>query len=562
MTTSQLESDAAVQLPSPSQVVAGRTWSLDELSRQVEKTSAARGVRLQRLDLDLPAILAGFANLFTTRLPDPFDPDGDDVEHVVVAAAGDWTAARTDAFIAAMAPVRTGPGQPRFDIFSTTPIPAEVTFLFETAVAGVLEIMAWDAVTGQPLAGQDCMDLGAVGRGLIAQLYEVSMTPDDLQWLSVVNQLVVEELRWFGDDPRAKMPEAVEFVPSAALTLLGCVAGEAIRLNHLEELIWGDASDNQWPHLAQHGTASTFPVIDYTFRRYESGDACDIWDHYEAFFAVGRLAPPVSMEMTIDPLEFLPGWDPEAEQSLDDAVAEFRMMCRAANLEVDSHPLHAEASAELAGFLGAFRAIIGGSEYALFVSTGPWTEPLQHEFVRVYGHYSMSDWEIGATPVFVFFSGHPLPPLLDWCHVTGPPTAPMEGLARVETPSPRIPAEIAAVQAVAVWFVDVLERYSTIGLDLRGPAVLPGLEFYLREDVRRDVNMTPPQSVPRDFEPLALLVCIGLTAGESVRLQDPEGCRWVFGERGWPVMQRGPETLDWVEQARAIFRGEADEFQA
>ena len=103
MTTSQLESDAAVQLPSSAQVVGGRVWSIDELSRQVEKTCAARGIGLQALDVDLPAPLAGFTKLYATRLPDPFDPDGDDVEHVVVAAAGEWSQARTDAFIAAMA---------------------------------------------------------------------------------------------------------------------------------------------------------------------------------------------------------------------------------------------------------------------------------------------------------------------------------------------------------------------------------------------------------------------------------------------------------------------------
>ncbi len=566
MTTSQLESDAAVQLPSPAQVVAGRAWPLDELSRQVEKAAGGRGIQLQRLDLDLPAELNDFASLYSCRLPDPFDPDGDDVEHVVVAAAGEWNAKRTDAFIATMAPVKAGPAMPRFDIFATHAVPGEVAFLFGTAVAGVLEILAWDAVDGQELAGQDCMDLGAVGRGLIAELYEVRTTPDDLQWLSVVNQLVLEEIRWFGDDPGAKIPDGLQYVPHATLTLLGCVAGEAIRLNHLEELIWGDAEGTQWPRLAQHGTASTFPVIDYVFRRFEKGASCDVWDNYEAFFAVGQLAPPVSMEMTIDPLEFLPGWDPDADVPLDDAVAEFRTMCRVANLEVEEHPLQDGASDALTAHLAAFRALVGGNEYGLFVSTAPWDEELQHEFLRVYGHHSLADWEIGASPVFVFFSGHALPDLLDWCHVSGPPTAPMEGLARVETPAPRVPADAATVQAIAVWFVDALERYSTIGLELASESVRPGLEFYLREDVRRDANMIPPQSQPRDFEPLALLVCIGLTAGESLRQRQPESTRWMVGDDQWPVMEQSDggrvQIIDWVSQARAIFRGDADEFDA
>lgn len=560
MTTSQLESDAAVQLPSPAQVVTGRSLSLDELARQVEKASSARGVQLRHLEV--PAGIREFATLFTTRLPDPFDPDADHVEHVVVAAAGEWTRARADAFIAAMAPVRVGSGMPRFDIFATHDVPADVRFLFETAVAGALEILAWDAVDGQALAGQDCMDLGAVGRGLVAELYEVRMTPDDLQWLSVVNQLVVEEVRFFGDAPG--LPEGLDFVPSATLTLLGCVAGEAIRLNHLEELIWSDARQGQWPRLAQHGTSSTFPVIDYAFRRYEKGAACDIWDNYEAFFAVGQLMPPVSMEMTIDPLEFLPGWDPEPEQSLEEAVAEFQTMCRAAGLSIEEHPLHDAASDALSQFLAAFRAQVGGDEYGLFVSTGEWTEELQTEFLSLYAHHSMSEWEIGATPVYVFFSGHGLPDLLDWCHVSGPPTAPMEGLARSETPSPNIPHDAAAVQAVAVWFVDVLERYSTIGLDLTASSVRPGLEFFLREDVRRDATLAPPESAPRDFEPLALLTCIGLTAGENARLRSPDSRRWVFDQGDFPQLEctagDAPRIIDWVGQARAIFRGDVDEF--
>jgi hypothetical protein len=243
------------------------------------------------------------------------------------------------------------------------------------------------------------------------------------------------------------------------------------------------------------------------------------------------------------------------------AVEEFLEQCRVTGLVVEPHPL-GDASPGLDGFLAAFSTNVEGVEYSLFVCSEAWDEDRQRAFIGTYGRHSMRDWEIGTTPVFVFFSGHPLPDLLDWCHVSGPPVAPLEGLARVETPAPEMPRDEAAIHAAALWFIHTLEQFSTIGIDLDSTSVLPGLEFFVREELKPDTAMVPPEARQRGFEPVALLVCTGLTAGESVRLRYPDRCTWGFNGAPWPVMTiDGGEPFDWVERARLIFTGDADEFE-
>jgi hypothetical protein len=64
-----------------------------------------------------------------------------------------------------------------------------------------------------------------------------------------------------------------------------------------------------------------------------------------------------------------------------------------------------------------------------------------------------------------------------------------------------------------------------------------------------------------------LLVAVGLAVGANLKLRSPRRCVWTFGEDAqWPQMRIEPEQgepvlVDWVGQAFAIWRGEADEFK-
>jgi hypothetical protein len=117
---------------------------------------------------------------------------------------------------------------------------------------------------------------------------------------------------------------------------------------------------------------------------------------------------------------------------------------------------------------------------------------------------------------------------------------------------------------LALWLVHALELYTTIGLDLTSPSSLPGLEFFLREDLRFDPELENEVEALLEegtiFEPLSLLVAVGMTAGVAHESCNP-GCHWRWkSEHTWPVMEVGEKTVDWVAQARSIWRGETDEF--
>ncbi len=563
MTTSQADSLEGGALPLLSLAQSGGSPSLVEMARKVEKTLAGHEIRLKPQD-PIPEI-ADFVKLYTTRLPDPLDPDMGEVDYVVVVAANAWTPERTDAFIAAMAPQRLRKGMPLFHFYGDCPRPPEIAFLFETMLAGIFEMMAWEQIEDPHLDSQDCLDLAEFGRAMLSDLYDVNLEPDDLQWLSVVNQLIIEELRWFDDDPKGRLDPDVDYIPHASLMILGCVAGEAVRLNHTSELVWTDADGLDWPRLGRLGASSSLPIIDTVFQRFEQGNSADLWQSYEQLFASGRLSPPVSLGSEVNPLDFLPAWDPEPDLPLDEAVATFKDLCQQRNLSLEPHPTPEDDL--LARHLVGFSIYHDDQCYDLFLCTSPWDEALTEAFLRFYGHRSFEDWEVGLSPVFVFFSGHPLSPLLEYCFVQGPPSAPLEGIARVETPAPFVPANASAPDMIALWLAQSLELYTTIGLDLGSPSVLPGLEFFVREELRFTPELVDEAEALLDdeganFEPLALLVAIGMTAGSALVIENPRRqWRWTEGA-SWPLLQiDGDRSVDLVEQARAIWRGEVDEFK-
>jgi hypothetical protein len=567
MSTSQegLERGSEAALPSLAQVTSGRgAWSLSELSRQLEKTLATQEVALKPFKPSLPEKLQDFVRLYSARVPDHLDPDGGEVDHILVVAAGEWTQPRVDAFIASMAPLRLKQGFPLFRFYSLKPLAPEIEFLFGTMLAGVFEIMAWELVEEEALHADECADLADAGRRLLRDLYSVELAPHDLQWLSVVNQLIVEELRWFTEDDTVRVTEDIDYVPHAALTLLGCVVGEAIRRNHQGELRWMGVEGPNWPRLGAVGSAMSLPIVDLVFKRFEAGAETDLWEDYEVFHAAGHLSTPVTMAGEVNPLEFLPRWDPLPTQSLAEATEVFDAKCAELGLLVEPHPILPEDA--LDGFVEAFTCLYAEEAYDLFVCTEPWTEERVRVFMELYGHRSLQDWEVGLSPVFVFFSAHPLPPLLDYCFLSGPPAAPLEGLARVETPSPKIPANNLALENVALWLMDALERYTTIGLRLDAPSVAPGLEFFVREELRQGGD-EPEGLGDAPIAPEALLVAVGLAVGANLKLRSPRRCVWTFGEDAqWPQMRIEPEQgepvlVDWVGQAFAIWRGEADEFK-
>jgi hypothetical protein len=534
--------------------------ALQDLAARVEAELARRSIRVKEQST-VPE-LRDFLKLYTTRLPDPIDPDVGEVDYVVVVAAGDWTPDRVDAFISSLVPQRMLKGMPLFHIYSDQTPPPEVGFIFETVLAGVFEIMSWEHIEEASITSQDCIDLAAAGREILGDLYDVHLEPDDLQWLSVVNQLVMEEFRWFSDKETAAIPKDMDYVPHASLMVLGAVVGEAIRLNHTTELVWSDADGQEWPRLARIGSGVGVPIIDMVFHRFESGSKSDLWASYELLFASGRLSPPMSFGGEVDPLEFLPSWDPEPDEPFEQALATFRVKCREADLELEAHPEPHDPF--LAKSIAGFTCFHEEQCYDLFVSTIAWDDEMTAAFLRFYGHRSFESWEMGQSPVFVFFSGHPLSRLLEYCFIQGPPVAPLEGLAQVETPSPNVPDEPSSPDMLALWLVHALELYTTIGLDLASSSSLPGLEFFLREDLRFDPELENEAEALLEegsiYEPLALLVAVGMTAGVAHETC-MHGCRWVW-EAGasWPVMQTGEKMIDWVEEARAIWRGEKDEF--
>ena len=90
---------------------------------------------------------------------------------MVVVASGEWTPPRVDSFVASLAAVRAGDSCPRFDIFSTHPVPAEIHFQFESAVAGVLELKAWKALGDTAVSVDSVSQYAALGRRLLDELY-------------------------------------------------------------------------------------------------------------------------------------------------------------------------------------------------------------------------------------------------------------------------------------------------------------------------------------------------------------------------------------------------------
>jgi hypothetical protein len=454
-------------------------------------------------------------------------------------------------------------GLPLFRFYSQAPVPPELAFLFETPTAGLFEIMVWDIMEEDEITAEDCEEMGAAGRALLRDLYSVDLQPHDLQWLSVINQLVLEEFRWCTEDDKARIGDEIDYIPHASLMLLGCVAGEAVRLNHREELVWNDGDGDNWPRLAYRGNTMSLPVIDATFQRFEAGLVSDLWEDYEVFYAAGKLSPPVSMAAEINPLRFLPNWDPTPEMSLAEALVAFQSACAEAGIALEPHPVAPEDG--LKGFVAAFTCLHEEEVYDLFVCTEPWTQARAQAFLELYGHRSLEDWELGLSPVFVFFSAHPLWPVLDYCFVSGPPTAPLEGLARVETPAPEVPNNDLSMENLGLWVLDALERYTTVGLRLDQPSLVPGLEYFVREELRSDDEEAEERAEP--FVPIALLTCVGLAVGSSLRLRDRRAFRWAFPEgAAWPLLQferdNGEvERLDLVGQAVAIWRGEADEFK-
>ncbi len=556
----------SITLPLPQELMGERnTWTLPDLARQLERAASNRGATMTPLKVALPGDLKDSIALYQAQLADPVDPTAGQVEHVLVATVEPWTQNRVDAFIAAMASARLSKNFPLFRFYSVDKPPAELHFLFETSTAGLFEIMVWDIMEEDTLSSDDCESLGAAGRTLLHDLYGVDLAADDLQWLSVVNQLVLDEFRGFSEDPSARMDEALDYVPHGSLMILGCVAGEAVRLNHEGELVWNDADGLNWPRLAFRGETMSLPSIDATFQRFEAGTAADLWQDYEVFFATGRLSPPVSIAAEINPLQFLPDWDPEPDTDLTAALDKFKAACVESGLKVEPHPHAPEDS--LVGFLHAFTCLHNEEVYDLFLCTGAWTEERTHDFLTNYAHRSMEDWELGLSPVFVFFSAHPLTDLLEYCFVIGPPSAPLEGLAQVETPAPEIPNNDLAIENLGLWLLDVLERYTTIGLRLDSPSLIPGLEYFVREELRQsDEELTLDEIKHDALCPNILLIAVGLAVGSSLRLRDRKAHRWTFVEgTTWPQMQilKGeddPEVFDWVAQAQAIWRGEADEF--
>ncbi len=560
-----LASGPEAGLPTISQIVGAKSHhlSLHALSRLVEQALGNLSIPLKPLKPVGLKPLSDFIRLYTTRLPDPLEPQRGEIDYIVVVACGEWTQARSDTFIAAMSAFRVHKGLPLFQLYSPQPLPPEISFLFGTMLAGVFEITSWDAMEEDNPSGQDCIELASVGRDLVSDLYGAELEADDLQWLTVVDQLVVEELRWCIDDPQGRMPSDIDYVPHAALTILGCIAGEAIRLNHQQELLWLDGEGSNWPRLGRQGSMMSLPVFDTLFQRFESGQAADLWDDYEVFYTASRLSPPVSMGQEINPLDFLPDWDPSAELSLEQAAEEFARVVADTELQLASHPI--APTGELEGFIRAYTCEHDGNIYDLFLCVSPWTDDRANAFLNNYGHRSLEDWELGMSPVFVFFSAHNLTAVLDYCFVTGPPIAPLEGLARVETPLPSVPEDIAGIENIALWLLDALERYSTIGLELMNPSLVPGLEFFLREDLRHDEEEELELPEKSGEEPTAVLVAVGMAVGASKRLHEPDLYDWSFQGGAHPVMHRThegqePETIDWVEQARAIWRKEADEF--
>lgn len=558
-------------LPSPNDLFAASPpSSLEDATAQIQEAFQAHELELEPLHLPRQAkALESFLNLYRTSVPDPLEPDHQ-LTLIIVAAHGEWTSKRTDTFIATMAAMRKGPGLPTFRVYGTSPTPPEITFLFETGGAGTLEISAWDVVDDeQSLSSDDCAELAAAGRALLGELYEVDLDPLDLHWLSVIHQVIDEELRWFTDNPMASMDDSVDYLPFASLLLLGCIAGETIRLNHEEEIVWADAEGQNWPRLGHRGSPRSLPVIDAVFMRFEGGATHDLWQGYQTYYTAERLEPPESFSAEgFNPLEFLPNWDPEPDADLSEALATFRDECARAGITLDAHPTPVADDNPLKGNLAAFTCTHEEQRYDLFVTTAPWQDKLTHAFLRTYGYRCLEDWEIGMSPVFVFFSGHPLTEVLEYCFVSGPPTAPLEGLARVETPSPVIPEGGAVVELIAHWLLEKMEKYTTIGLELSSERVLPGLEFLVREELS-ETDLELDDDLQSDFEPIALLVTVGLTAGESVRRSRPDRASWVFeAGRDWPLMnlidlhdgQPRTTQIDWVERTRAIWRGDTDEF--
>ncbi len=558
MTTSQMDADQGRALPQLPEQAGAESLSLGGMAKQVEKLLKSQDIHVKPLSV-APA-LKDFLRLYTSRLPDPLDPGAGEVDFVIGVACGEWTSARVDDFIAAMAPQRVRKGLPLFHLYSSHAVPPEVAFLFETMLAGVFEIMAWEVLEEPSLDSQDCLDLAEAGRQLLGDLYSVNLAPDDLQWLSVVNQLVIEEFRWFNDDADAPADEGMDYVPHAALILLGCVAGEAVRLNHTHELVWADAEGLNLPRLGRLGTTVALPVLDTVLRRFEVGQSADLWESYELCFASGQLSPPVSLGGEVNPLDFLPNWDPEGDVALSDAVAEFKKRCEDASIELVPHPPCQDPA--LADHVVAFTCYHEDQCYDLFVSTGQWTEALTQAFVREYGHRSFEDWEIGQSPVFVFFSGHPLHDLLEYAFIQGPPIAPLEALARVETPVPNVPNDPNAPDMIALWFIHALELYTTIGLDLGSPSVIPGLEFFLREELHYEPDLldeVEAQLEASSFEPLGILVAVGMTMGTSLVTRHPETYTWHHPEGAdWPVLKDNDgQTRDMVAEARQIFEAGA-----
>lgn len=561
MTSSQVGLEHGGVLPPMPEIEGGRR-TLSAFGKSIEQALQAHGIDFK--PLTVAPQLKDLLRLYTTRLPDPIDPDQGEVDFIVAAACGEWTEERVDAFIEKLAPRRVREGLPLFHIYSTEPTPPELSFLFETVLAGIFEIMAWEVIDDPSLSSQDCIDLAAAGRELLENLYDVSLDPDDLQWLSVVNQVLIEEFRWFSDDPDAAQPDEQDYTPHASLLLLGAVAGEAIRLNHTREMVWTDAEGMNWPRLGRIGTAMTLPVFDTVLERFESGQKADLWEMYELFFATGRLSPPMSLGAEVNPLDFLPAWDPEPDADMGEAVAHFEGLFAEAGIHLEAHPDSDEALVN--AHIRAYTCYHDDQAYDLFVSTAPWDDALSNAFLRAYGHRALEDWEMGKSPVFVFFSGHALNALLEYCFIQGPPVAPLEGLARVETPSLSIPNDLTAPDMLALWLADALERYSTIGLDLGDSSVVPALEFFLREDLRYDPELTDEAERlvgEDDYVPEALVTVVGVTVGSALVGLDPDRFGWTRPEgSAYPLMTVAgqDQPIDLVTQARAIWQGTQDAF--
>jgi hypothetical protein len=389
----------------------------------------------------------------------------------------------------------------------------------------------------------------------------------DLQGVSVVNQLIIEELRWFSDDPTEKIGDDDDYIPFASLLVLGCIAGEAIRLNHEPELVWVDGDGDNHPRLGHVGSVGSLPILEEALRRFEVGESRDVWESYQAFYTAERLSPPHSFESgPVNPLDFLPAWEPDPGDDIDEAAVEFVELVREEGLELQPHPISPKPQdvEVLARSLRAYKCQHEDTSYDLFVCTQPWDDALTAAFFRTYGHYAMTDWELGRQPTFVFFTAEPLSDVMTYGFVEGPTVGPLEGITRVETPAPSV-SDLApeVIRTLAHWLLALLEQYTTIGLELTSYSVLPGLEFFIKEDLRQVPDDDDADSQPLDFEPEALLVAVGLTAGEHIRLA-ARSCCWVRREgKPWPVMEiegREESTFDWVATARAIWRGTREDF--